>query len=120
MKILVVEDDDFVRAVAVDALAEAGFEVVEATTGEEALARCEEEAADALFTDIRLPGNVDGWDIAEHCRQLNPSLPVIYATGYSFKEHRPVPGSRFFQKPYRPQQIIDAVYELVGERPVAP
>jgi CheY-like chemotaxis protein len=117
MKVLVVEDDALVRAVAVDAFEDAGFEVIEAATGEEALTLCERHVADALVTDIRLPGNVDGWDVAEHCRLVNPDLPVIYASGYSFKEHRPVPGSRFFQKPYRAQQIIDAVCELAGQRP---
>jgi CheY-like chemotaxis protein len=81
MKVLVVEDDELVREVAVEGLTEAGFEVVEAASAEEALARCEEHVADVLFTDIRLPGSLDGWDVAEQCRETNPGLPVIYATG---------------------------------------
>jgi CheY-like chemotaxis protein len=102
---------------AVDALEEAGFEVIEATTGEEAMERCREQIADALFTDIKLPGKVDGWDIAEHCRTVKPNLPVIYATGYSHAIHRPVPGSRFFQKPYHPEDLINAVHELLNGPP---
>jgi CheY-like chemotaxis protein len=63
MKVLVVEDEELLRAVAVAALEEAGFQVIEATTGEEAIRKCQ-EPLDALFTDIRLPGQIDGWDIA--------------------------------------------------------
>jgi CheY-like chemotaxis protein len=99
MKVLVVEDDELVREVAVEGLMEAGFEVVEAASAEEALARCEEHVADVLFTDIRLPGSLDGWDVAEQCRETNPGLPVIYATGFSHVRPRPVPGSVWFQKP---------------------
>jgi CheY-like chemotaxis protein len=117
MKVLVVEDEDLVRTVAVQALEEAGFEVIEAATGEEALARCEEWVADALFTDIRLPGNVDGWDIAERCREVNPKLPVVYTTGYSAQKPRRVPGSRLLHKPYELAQVVDTICELLGRRP---
>jgi CheY-like chemotaxis protein len=81
MKVLVVEDEELLRAVAVEALEKAGFQVIEATTGEEAVGKCQERLA-ALFTDIRLPGQLGGWDIAEHCRNADPKLPVVYATGY--------------------------------------
>jgi CheY-like chemotaxis protein len=115
MKILVVEDEELVRIVAVDALEEAGFEVIEAATGEEAMERCREQIADALFTDIRLPGKINGWDVAEHCRTVSPNLPVIYATAYSHAVHRRVPGSRFFQKPYHPEHVIKAFRDLLGQ-----
>ena len=52
MRVLVVDDDDLVRTVAVDTLEDAGFEVIAAATAEEALDRCEERTADVLFTDI--------------------------------------------------------------------
>jgi CheY-like chemotaxis protein len=112
MKILVVEDDPLVRIVAVEALLDAGFEVVEAGSGAEALKHCKDNAPDVLFTDIRLPGSITGWDIAEHCRHNNPDLPVIYATGYSQIEPRPVSGSVWFQKPYRPEQLVSTVRDL--------
>jgi CheY-like chemotaxis protein len=53
MKVLVVEDEELLRAAAVEALEEAGFQVIEATTGEEAIRKCQ-EPLDALFTDIRV------------------------------------------------------------------
>jgi CheY-like chemotaxis protein len=113
MKILVVEDDPLVRIVAVEALLDAGYAVVEAENGSEALRHCN-NGPDVLFTDIRLPGTITGWDIAEHCREKNPRMPVIYATGYSQFQPRPVPGSLFFQKPYRPEQLISAIRQLTG------
>jgi CheY-like chemotaxis protein len=118
MKVLVVEDDELLREVAVEALKDAGFQVIEAATGEEALKKCKERVADALFTDIRLPGKIDGWTIAEHCRDADPSLPVVYATGYSHVEHRPVPGSRFFHKPYSLHRVVDTISDLLGRKPV--
>jgi CheY-like chemotaxis protein len=114
MRVLVVEDEVLLREVAVEAFEEAGFEVIEATTGEEAMAKCEERVADALFTDIRLSGKIDGWDIAEHCRTVNPKLPVVYVTGYAHGPQRPVPGSRFFKKPYSLHRVIAEIRELLG------
>jgi CheY-like chemotaxis protein len=113
MRVLVVDDDDLVRTVAVDTLEEAGFEVIEAATAEEALDRCEERTADLLFTDIMLSGNLDGWDIAERCRDAHPDLPVIYTTGYSLKGHRPVPGSRLLHKPYQSAELLRVISDMV-------
>ncbi|MDX3967640.1 MAG: response regulator [Bradyrhizobium sp.] len=67
MRILVVEDDPLVRELAVEALREEGNEVIHAANGEQALALCKRQIADALVTDIRLPGGDDGWQIAEYC-----------------------------------------------------
>lgn len=118
MRVLVVDDDDLVRTVAVDTLEEAGFEVIEAATAEEALDRCEEREADALFTDIMLSGNLDGWDVAEQCREAYPNLPVIYTTGYSLREHRPVPGSRLLPKPYKTAELVRVVSDMLGQPPL--
>ena len=113
MKILVVEDDPLVRIVAVEALLDAGFEVVEAENGPDALKHCK-DPPDVLFTDIRLPGSITGWDIAERFRERNPAMPVVYATGYSQIEPRPVSGV-WFQKPYSPRQLVSVIRELTGQ-----
>lgn len=97
---------------AVEALAEEGFEVLEAETGEKALQLWHEQAADLVFTDIRLGGELTGWDVAERCRDSHPLVAVIYATGYSNVTARPVSGSLLFQKPYGPDQIVEAIYSL--------
>ena len=120
MRVLVVDDDDLVRTVAVDTLEDAGFEVIEAATAEEALDRCEERTADVLFTDIMLSGNLDGLDIAERCREAHPDIPVIYTTGYSLRAHRPVPGSRLLHKPYQSAELVRVISAVVGQsRPSA-
>jgi CheY-like chemotaxis protein len=112
MKVLLVEDEALVRMMAVETLEDAGFEVIEAATGEEALEACKIHRADVLFTDIRLPGKLSGWDVAEHCRAQNPDLPVIYATGYSEVAPRRVAGSAFFRKPYRPAEVVKTILAL--------
>ena len=117
MRILVVEDDPFIREFVVEVLREEGFDVVQAADGEEALKWCRQRFADVLVTDVRLPGKVDGWQIAERCREHNPDLPVIYATGFSPVTPRPVAGSMLLQKPFHPQDIVKAVRQ-VTDRPM--
>ncbi len=112
MRVLVVEDDPLVREMAVEALTDEGFDVIEAETGEQAVEYCRQCAADLIFTDVRLPGRMTGWDVAELCREKNPAIPVIYATGHSHVRPRPVPGSVWFQKPYLPAQIVEAIRTL--------
>jgi DNA-binding response OmpR family regulator len=109
LKVLVVEDDMFIREMAVETLAEAGFQVLEASDGEEALGHCRNEDLDALVTDIQLPGKVDGWEVAERCRASDPDLPVIYATAVHASGRRPVRGSVWVQKPYSPDLLVGVV-----------
>lgn len=110
--LLVVEDEALVRELIVLELEDAGYEVVEAEDGPSALAILERETrVQLLFTDIRLPGGMTGWDIAEHARSMRPGLPVIYTTGYSSDELRLVAGAHFLKKPYRPAAVIAAVAE---------
>ncbi|MFH0302705.1 response regulator [Bradyrhizobium sp. 31Argb] len=117
MSVLLVEDDPLIREFVVEALREAGYHVIHASTGEEALAWCEHHVA--LVTDVRLPGQVDGWQIAERYREQDPNLPVIYATGFSPTPPRPVPGSRIVKKPFHPEEIVRTIKEL-GEEKGAP
>ena len=114
MRILVVEDDALIREFVVEALREEGYVVIHAANGEEALAWC--GRADVLITDVKLPGSVDGWQIAERCREHDPGLPVIYATGFSPVAPRPVPGSLMLQKPYRPEDIVRAVRRVASNQ----
>jgi DNA-binding response OmpR family regulator len=116
VRVLVVEDDPLIREMVVEALRDAGFDVIQASDGEEALTWCRQRVADVLVTDIRLPGPVDGWQIAERCRDHDPSLPVIYATGFSPVEARPVAGSLTLSKPYHPERVVQAVKEMVRDR----
>jgi CheY-like chemotaxis protein len=105
MKVLVVEDDAFVREVAVTGLEDAGYEVIEAASGGEALRLLQAGIAlDALLTDIRLP-EADGWVVARAYRERFPDPPVPYVTGYAEKM-QPVPGGIIISKPYRMAKVV--------------
>ena len=111
--LLVVEDEPMVRELIVCELEDAGYDTVEAEDGVGAVAHLRQYPAIALlFTDIRLPGDMSGWDIAECARTLRPGLPVVYATGYSGDDLRLVSGAIFLKKPYRPSAVIEAICGL--------
>lgn len=111
--VLFVEDEDLVRLIIAEELREAGFNVIEAVDGGRALEVLNNgSSVDLLFTDIRMPGRLNGWEVAEQARSLRPNIPVIYATGFSEDAPRIVPEGRLFQKPYRASAIIAAAHEL--------
>jgi CheY-like chemotaxis protein len=114
LRVLLVEDDPTTREITMTALRKAGLDVQEARSGEEAL-HWLMDPPDVLFTDIRLPGGIDGWQIAERFRAIEPKLPVIYATAYR-KTQAPVSGSLFFRKPYKAQQVLLAIRAMTGGR----
>jgi CheY-like chemotaxis protein len=112
-RILVVEDEHLVRQLIVIELEEAGYDVVEAADGNQALdALSRAPVPDGLFTDIRLPGRLDGWAIAEAARKASQKVIVVYATGYTADEPKLVPGSTLLAKPYRPAAVIEEFRRL--------
>lgn len=115
--VLVVEDEEIVREIVCMDLADAGFDVLEASTGDEAISllsgRCDgDNAVRLLFTDIRMPGSLDGWELAERARRLAPALGVIYASGHITAPERAVPGSIFLAKPYRTAALLESLRRL--------
>jgi hypothetical protein len=66
-----------------------------------------DQQLDVLFTDIRLGGALDGWDVAEIFRDRFPEVRVVYASGH-FDQRRDVAESQFFAKPYRLDDILEA------------
>ncbi|WP_245313787.1 response regulator [Bradyrhizobium elkanii] len=118
MSVLLIEDDPLIRELIVKALREAGYHVIHVSTGEEALAWCKRHVADVLVTMSGCP--LDGWQIAERCREHDPELPVIYATGFSPATPRPVPGSRIVHKPFHPDEIIRMIREFGAEKGARP
>ena len=97
MRVLLVEDAELLRRVIADELRDAGLDVVEASTGAEAQRAMESRAIDVLVADIRLPGFMDGWQVARYCREVEPDLPVIYVSGFHAGEAKEVPGALFRQ-----------------------
>jgi signal transduction histidine kinase/CheY-like chemotaxis protein len=118
--ILVAEDDDGVRASVVTQLAELGYRVLAAANGEEALAVLDRgEKVDLLFTDVVMPGALNGRALADRARELVPGLAVIFTSGYTqnaiVHHGRLDEGVSLLSKPYRLAQLAAAVRaELVG------
>jgi PAS domain S-box-containing protein len=104
--ILVCEDDEKVRAYAVDVLRELGYRVIEAGHGPGALAALDaaEGPIDLLFTDVVLPGGMTGADVAREARARQPGLKVLFATGYArnaiIHHGRLDPGVELLTKPF--------------------
>ena len=113
-RILVVEDDLLVGAVAAEALEEAGFKVLSAASAEEANIILAEEAIDVLFTDIDL-GGLDGCELAQQALKARPGLTVILTSGRSRRCHadRLPSGAAFLAKPYRLPHLVDEVLRAV-------
>ena len=107
--VLVVEDEWLLRHEIVHHLKNAGWEVLEASTGEGAVGLLEgERRIDVLMTDIQLAGYLSGWDVAEAFRAAQPEMPVIYASGNTVDRSRAVANSLFFSKPYKTAEILEA------------
>lgn len=117
-RVLMVEDEPLLLEVITADLEDAGFAVTPAANAEIAIDLLENGLSiDLMFTDIRLPGAFDGWQLAEVARTLRPGLPVIYATGFTTTPPRIIEGSMFFTKPYRASAIIRAIRTLTEGRP---
>jgi DNA-binding response OmpR family regulator len=116
--ILVVEDDESIQMLAEDALADAGFEPAIAPSGEEALTLLmgPRRKYRALVTDISLRGKVDGWEVAQRARELDPEFPVVYVSGVSAADwpSKGVPNSIMLAKPFAPVQLVTAVSNLLN------
>lgn len=123
ISVLLVEDEVLISHLVADWLSESGFDVHEVTTGDEALAYIGAgKPVDVLFTDINLPGRIDGTELAARARALRPELPIVYASGrYSSGDIGPlVPRSLFVAKPYDPRAIctlLARLTEAVAARP---
>jgi DNA-binding response OmpR family regulator len=121
ISVLVVEDDELVRAMVEEALSEGGIEPASTASGEEAIALLRENKTQfrALVTDINLLGRLDGWEVARSAREMDPAMPVIYMTGTHREDwaSKGVPNSVLLAKPFAPAQIVTAVAGLLNVSP---
>jgi two-component system nitrogen regulation response regulator GlnG len=83
LRVLVVEDESFVRALIVDALDDAGFEVDHTGDADSAVRFLETDGYDILVTDILMPGKLSGLDLAARSRETHPNIPVIVMSARS-------------------------------------
>jgi len=106
-RILLVEDEQALRAIMAEELRDMGYDVTEADGVVSAVAALQDDF-DLLLTDIRM-GKVSGWDLAEAARRMQPTIEVIYMTGYSDEKPRRVDRSIFLMKPFTVDQIMSIV-----------
>lgn len=113
-----VEDETLVRMVAMELVEEAGFRAVEAADADEALDALERTGpVDILFTDVRMPGSMDGLKLANLVRLRWPSTKIIVASGHGGPEEAEAAGAdRFFRKPFAAQALIDTLQEMGSPR----
>ena len=112
-RVLLVEDELLVREVAAEDLGEAGFDVTPASASSPSLAILRRGTAfDLLFTDIRMPGSTDGWELAREAKQLIPGLRVIYATGFGDAGDGLGDGECYVRKPYNLKDLRQALDKL--------
>lgn len=114
--VLVVEDSTIIRMGAVDLVLAAGYEALQARDADEAIAILESRAdIDLVFTDVQMPGTMDGIKLAHYIRDRWPPVRLIVASGAAILEESSLPGgSRFFSKPYDDHAITDAMARLLA------
>lgn len=113
--VLIVEDEPLVRLCAAAIVEDAGFQVIEASNADEAM-RILESRRDihVVFTDIHMPGSMDGLKLAHAVRDRWPPIKIIVTSGRDLVAEENLPdGGRFFGKPYDPGQIKDVLREWV-------
>ena len=124
--ILLVEDEEVVRGLARKILEDAGYTVLEASGGPEAMRLCQErESIDLLLTDVVMP-ETSGREIADHLASLQPTTPVLFMSGYTDEAivHHGIvdSGVEFIQKPFSPLALtrkVRSVLDATGGDPVA-
>jgi CheY-like chemotaxis protein len=123
-RVLVVEDEVLVRMAVADSLELAGFKVVEASTGDEAVSLLSRGGPqiDLVFTDVRMPGSVDGFALNAWVRQNRPAIPVFLVSGDIGKAHSRdelAPGQPFFSKPYSLDAVVSRMKIELGSPSLA-
>ena len=114
--ILLVEDDAGVRAVTAALLKELHFTVIEAENGSRALDIIDRESRiDLLFTDIVMPGGMNGFELGRLARERRPQLPVLYATGYTASFSASEQGADVLTKPYRETDLLGKLRVLLPQ-----
>jgi CheY-like chemotaxis protein len=114
--VLIVEDELLLRMNAVEMIEAAGFEVVEAANADEAIEILESRRdITVVFTDIQMPGSMDGLKLARAVRGRWPPIKIIATSGHVDIGETDLPeGGRFLPKPYSPRQVTGVLRELIS------
>jgi two-component system, response regulator PdtaR len=117
ISVLLVEDEVQISNLVADCLTASGFVVHEVTTADEALRFIDSGAnIDVMFTDVNLPGGMDGAELATRARERRPEMPIVYASGrFKLSDIAPlVPRSLFMSKPYDPADVCALLTRLTA------
>lgn len=114
--VLIVEDEPLIRVDAVDMVEDEGFDVCEASDAAKALHLLEtQDDIGILFTDIDMPGDIDGLDLARIVRKRWPHIAIIIVSGHRHLSESDVPnGGVFFSKPYLRSAMLKALHQAAG------
>src|SRR6266436_7505798 len=114
--VLIVEDEFLLRMNAVDMIEAAGFEAVEAANADEAIEILESRRdIGVVFTDIQMPGSMDGLKLARAVRGRWPPIKIIATSGHAHVSEIELPeGGRFLPKPYGPTDVAGVLREVTG------
>ncbi|MFZ2156509.1 MAG: response regulator [Bradyrhizobium sp.] len=114
--VLIVEDEFLLRMDATDMVKAAGFEVLEAANADQAIEILETRPdITVVFTDIQMPGSMDGLKLARAVRGRWPPIKIVATSGHHHVREIDLPeGGRFLPKPYSPNQVTGLLRELMG------
>lgn len=120
IRVLLVEDEGLIRMVAAEFLQDEGFEVTEAWDGDEAASLLDSAACfDVLFTDVQMPGILDGIGVAMHARRRWATLPLLVVSGHAVQLVARLalldPAAVFIGKPYLLDEVAGALRRLTGK-----
>ena len=114
--VLIVEDEPLLRILAIEVVEEAGFVAIEARDAEEAVILLESRAdITLLFTDINMPGSIDGLKLAHAVRNRWPPIKILVVSGKQRLQSSDLPSnSRFLRKPYQASTLVEELRSMVG------
>ena len=114
--VLLAEDDFLVRLVVAESIRDAGFRVIEAVSGDEALSVLKSgTCVDAVVTDFNMPGAIDGVRLAKLVREYRPRAKIVLMSGALTRAPEGCDVDRFLTKPFLPSDIVDLLRSLLQE-----
>jgi CheY-like chemotaxis protein len=116
--VLLVEDDGPLHQMSRELLEEFGYEVISAHNGVEAVAIIDnmDQSLDIVFSDVKMPDNVSGFEVAKHLAKVRPHVPILLTTGYSeevLKLERDYVEVDIITKPYVPKRLNARIMQVI-------
>lgn len=113
--VLIVEDEEPVRMPIAEYLRDCGYHVLEAGDADEAIGLVNADArVDVVFSDVRMPGDKDGFALARWLHDHYPDVPVLLTSGYSAQAARGADLPRVIEKPYSQVRVREQIRHLIG------